>query len=127
MECHFKHWPEFSLVGLECLQHVGKFWVKRLCSWFIKSSGNLTVWLKINTSEQNNFLDYKHGHNILRIFDVLPNILFTTSEQSLDITNKLVYTICLTGCRTTFDSKTFKKFKKVEKFRIMLKLQEITT
>ena len=29
-------------------------------------------------------LNYSHGHNIMRIFDVLPNFPFTTSETKLD-------------------------------------------
>ena len=27
---------------------------------------------------------YNHGHNILRLFDTLPNFLFTTSEMKRD-------------------------------------------
>ena len=32
---------------------------------------------------KENFAD-NHGHNILRLFDVLPNFLFTTSETKCD-------------------------------------------
>ena len=38
-------------------------------------------------------INYNHGHNIMRIFEVLPNF----------ISNKLVYTSWLTSCRTTYD------------------------
>ena len=27
---------------------------------------------------------YNHGHNILRLFDILPNVPFTTSETKRD-------------------------------------------
>ena len=30
------------------------------------------------------FADYNHGYNIMRIFDVLPNFPFTTSEKKPD-------------------------------------------
>ena len=30
------------------------------------------------------FLYYNHGHNIMRIYDVLPNFPFTTSETKPD-------------------------------------------
>ena len=33
--------------------------------------------------QKGNFAD-KHGHNIMRIFDVLPNFCFTTSESNFD-------------------------------------------
>ena len=49
---------------------------------------------------KENFAD-NHGHNIFRIFDVLPNFPFTTSDKSLIFSNKLVYTSCLTSFRTT--------------------------
>ena len=45
--------------------------------------------------------DYNYGHNIMMIFDVLSNFLFTTSETKADYYNKLLYTSCLTSCRTT--------------------------
>ena len=32
---------------------------------------------------KNNFLE-NHGHNILRLFNVLPNFPFTTSEKKCD-------------------------------------------
>ena len=31
---------------------------------------------------------HNHGHNILRLFDTLPNFLFTTSETKRVISNK---------------------------------------
>ena len=54
-----------------------------------------------NTYDGSFMWNYNHGHNIMKIFDVLPNFPFTTSERSLIISDKLVYTSCLTSCRTT--------------------------
>ena len=53
--------------------------------------------------------DCNHGHNILRLFDTLPNFLFTTSEINM------VYTRCLTSCRTTQDLRKFGKITKISK------------
>ena len=36
------------------------------------------LWVKLKVQ------DYNHGHNILRIFDVLPIFTFTTSEMKPD-------------------------------------------
>ena len=55
---------------------------------------------------KDNFAD-NHFHNIKRLFDILPNFIFTTSEMKriLIITNTnkhvTVRTSCLTTCRTT--------------------------
>ena len=49
-----------------------------LPSFFIHGK-NIVVWLSVI-----NFHIYNHGHNILRIFDVLPNFPFTTSETKPD-------------------------------------------
>ena len=42
-------------------------------------------WTKVQQiiSSINDF-EYSHGHNIMRIFDVLPNIPFITSEMKSD-------------------------------------------
>ena len=32
----------------------------------------------------NVFVNHNHGHNILRLFDTLPNVLFTTNETKRD-------------------------------------------
>ena len=32
-------------------------------------------------------VDYNHGHNILRFFDILPNVPFTASETKVDYKN----------------------------------------
>ena len=47
------------------------------------------------------FQYYNHRYNILRVFDILPNFPFATSEWNLIINNKLVYTSCLTRYRMT--------------------------
>ena len=45
---------------------------------------------------------YDHGQNIMRIFNVLPNFPFTTSEMKPDYDKQTgIYTSCLTSCRTT--------------------------
>ena len=42
-----------------------------------------------------------HFHNILRLFNVLPNFLFTTSETMCDdYFINVAYRSCLTGCPT---------------------------
>ena len=38
----------------------------------------------INHRSCGKISNYKHGHNIMRIFNVLPNFPFTTSETKLD-------------------------------------------
>ena len=38
----------------------------------------------IETSDSITQLNYNHGHNILKPFDVSPNFLFTTSETKPD-------------------------------------------
>ena len=44
---------------------------------------------------------YNLVHNILNISDGWANLPFATSERSVIISNKLVYTSCLTSCWTT--------------------------
>ena len=43
---------------------------------------------------------YNHFHNILRLFNVLPNFPFLLNDARLLLINT-VYTSCLTSCRTT--------------------------
>ena len=51
---------------------------------------------------RENFSCYDHGHNIMRIFDVLPNFPFNTSEMKPDYYKQTgIYTSCLTSCGTT--------------------------
>ena len=44
-----------------------------------------------------------HGPYILRIFDVLPNFSSPQVKRSLILSNKMVYTNCLTSCQMTGD------------------------
>ena len=56
---------------------------------FVEEYGFLSFWKNFSNKYKKQLLDvakkqdYNHGHNILRMFDVLPNFLFTTSEMKL--------------------------------------------
>ena len=53
------------------------------------------------TEAKKNFAD-DHFDNILRLFDVLPNFPFTTSQTMRELLLiNMVYESCLTSCRTT--------------------------
>ena len=41
--------------------------------------------------KQNFAFFYNHGHNILTLFDTLPNFLFITSETKRDIIKGIIY------------------------------------
>ena len=61
---------------------------------------------------------YNHVHNTLSLFEGSGNLLFTTSKTKHDyISNKLVYTSCLTSCQTTKtqDLRKLGNIKKVSK------------
>ena len=47
-------------------------------------------------------ISYNHFQNILRLFDVLPNFTFTTSETMLAYLQTWKNTCCLTIFRTTY-------------------------
>ena len=49
---------------------------------FAKKTAFVITWFKFLFRDKTLF--YKHGHNIMRMFDVLPNFLFTTSERKPD-------------------------------------------
>ena len=53
------------------------------------------------TEAKENFAD-GHFHDILRLFDVLPNFPFTTSQTMRELLLiNMVYASCLTSCRAT--------------------------
>ena len=53
------------------------------------------------TEAKENFAD-DHFDNILRLFDVLPNFPFTTSQTMRELLLiNMAYASCLTSCRTT--------------------------
>ena len=43
-----------------------------------------TLRLSDRSASQQSTGYYNHGHNILRLFDILPNVPFTTSETKDD-------------------------------------------
>ena len=55
--------------------------------------------LLIKTRKAKEKFTYNYFHNILKLFDVLVNFLFTTSETIIwfGMVN-MVYTSCLTNC-----------------------------
>ena len=46
--------------------------------------GEPKIWFQVVTYSLHILVVYNHEHNILRLFDTLPNFLFTTSETKCD-------------------------------------------
>ena len=46
------------------------------------------------------FFSENHGHNVLRLLDILANFFLTTSETKCEVIN-MVYKCCITSCKTT--------------------------
>ena len=63
----FQHIPQFGTLEQTCAQ----FWKARRKSPHASTVYISNVW-------------YNHGHDIMRIFDVLPDFPFTTSETKPD-------------------------------------------
>ena len=56
-----------------------------MCLLFVFTKILLFIEIKVKLPKvRNNFLYYNYDHNILRVFDVLPNFPFTTSETKPD-------------------------------------------
>ena len=82
-----------------------------------KIGKSFTKYVIINQgNKKQNFCEekYNHGHNIMRIFDVLPNFPFTTSETKPD------YWYIRAASRVAEHLKTL-DLRKLGKFRIMSK------
>ena len=58
----------------------------KFIKWVTKLKSNSEIFLKDlhNSLEHVNSLNYNLGHNIFRLFDVVPNFPFTTSEMNHD-------------------------------------------
>ena len=65
--------------------------------------GKIVNYLKLFFFRFETFQYYQLGHNILRVFDVLLNFPFSTSEvkRAWLLLINVVYMSCLTSCRTT--------------------------
>ena len=83
------NFPEEFLRGVE-------FYLEILCCVF---QGFLYRWNGFG----HLFPSYNHVQNILRLFDGSQILLLPQVKRTVILSNKLVYTSCLTSCRTTSD------------------------
>ena len=65
------------------MKESGKISQTSLKKWQTSVKKTQTYKKKWHTSEKKN-TNYNHGHNIMKIFDVLPNFPFSTSETKPD-------------------------------------------